>query len=223
MGFLRSIKFHFDPKKTKLIFRYLLLEFWFQEYIWSVDTNGYLQSHTNLVSEAHKVDLEVFVSEYANEKLSSYNYSHDPLAEYLQFVDNGDFSVDGVLSDFPITASEAIASREYPGCTDLSYKQAILDGVDVLDCSVQVSKDGTPFCLSSIDLLESSTVGQTSFNHLVRSIPEIQSDPGLFTFNLSWADIKGLTPDGNNPLDEDPAITITAPDLVEIVPSKFTS
>ncbi|GAU26879.1 hypothetical protein TSUD_02820 [Trifolium subterraneum] len=179
MGFLRSIKFHFDPKKTKLIFRFM--------------NENDTDPSSNHTYEAHKVDLEVFVSEYANEKLSSYNYSHDPLAEYLQFVDNGDFSVDGVLSDFPITASEAIASREYPGCTDLSYKQAILDGVDVLDCSVQVSKDGTPFCLSSIDLLESSTVGQTSFNHLVRSIPEIQSDPGLFTFNLSWADIKGLT------------------------------
>jgi hypothetical protein len=54
------------------------------------------------------------VLDFANDELSSFNYSHDPLAEYLQFVDNGDFSVDGVLSDFPITASEAIGALNIP-------------------------------------------------------------------------------------------------------------
>ncbi|KAI3923539.1 hypothetical protein MKX01_015367 [Papaver californicum] len=37
-----------------------------------------------------------------------YNYSYNPLSEYLSFVDNDDFSVDDVLSDFPITTSAAI-------------------------------------------------------------------------------------------------------------------
>jgi glycerophosphoryl diester phosphodiesterase len=85
-----------------------------KDYIWSVDASGYLHSHTSLVLEAHKIGLEVFVLDFANDELSSFNYSHDPLAEYLQFVDNGDFSVDGVLSDFPITASEAIGALNIP-------------------------------------------------------------------------------------------------------------
>ncbi|MCH79325.1 glycerophosphoryl diester phosphodiesterase family protein, partial [Trifolium medium] len=75
--------------------------------------SGYLQSHTSLVSEAHKIGLQVFVSDFANDKLSNFNCSHDPLAEYLQFVDNGDFSVDGMLSDFPITAFEAIYNHQH--------------------------------------------------------------------------------------------------------------
>ena len=32
------------------------------------------------------------------------------LAEYFSFVDNNIFSVDGVLTDFPVTASEAIGN-----------------------------------------------------------------------------------------------------------------
>ncbi|KAI5404780.1 hypothetical protein KIW84_051805 [Lathyrus oleraceus] len=161
-------------------------------YIWPIDAAGYLQPHTTLVSDAHKAGLEVDASDFANDFVSSSNYSYDPLAEYLQFIDNGDFSVDGVLTDFPITPSEAIdcfarlgtnatrrdktliiskfgASGDYPACTNLAYNNAISDGADVLDCPVQISKDGIPFCLSSIDLLDSTTVAQTSFIDLVTS------------------------------------------------------
>ncbi|MCI31604.1 glycerophosphoryl diester phosphodiesterase family protein, partial [Trifolium medium] len=55
---------------------------------------------------------------------------YDPLVEYLQFIDYGDLTVDGVLSDFPITASEAIdcfahqgtnATRRGTFCFDLQY------------------------------------------------------------------------------------------------------
>jgi glycerophosphoryl diester phosphodiesterase len=56
------------------------------------------------------------------------------------------------VSDKTLIISKHGASGDYAGCTDLAYKKAILDGVDVLDCSVQMSKDGTPFCLSSINL-----------------------------------------------------------------------
>ncbi|KAJ6423760.1 hypothetical protein OIU84_024686 [Salix udensis] len=119
-----------------------------KNYIWPTDASGYLQPHTSIVSDAHKAGLEVFVSEFYNDVPLSYNYSYDPVAEYLNFVDNGDFSVDGVLSDFPITPSAAIdcfsglgknatpqvsfsviskngASGDYPGCTDLAYQNAI--------------------------------------------------------------------------------------------------
>ncbi|XP_061375656.1 glycerophosphodiester phosphodiesterase GDPDL3-like [Gastrolobium bilobum] len=249
VGFLRGIAARFNPKITKLVFRFmgqddiepstnqtygsLLKNLTFiktfssgilvpKGYIWPVDASLYLQPHTSLVSDAHKVGLEVFASEFTNDVPFSYNYSYDPLAEYLQFIDNGDFSVDGVLSEFPITPSEAVgcfahlgtnatktdktlviskygASGDYPPCTDLAYKHAVLDGVDVLDCPVQISKDGTPFCLNSIDLLESTTVAQSSFSKDAMTIPEIKSGSGIFTFNLTWDDIKGLTPSILNP------------------------
>ncbi|KAG5064752.1 hypothetical protein GLYMA_02G296400v4 [Glycine max] len=249
VGFLRSIASRFNPKTTKLVFRFmglsdvdpstnrtygsLLQNLTFiktfasgilvpKGYIWPVDATLYLQSHTSLVSDAHKAGLEVFASDFVNDVPFSFNYSYDPLAEYLQFVDNGDFSVDGVLSDFPITPFEAIgcfahlgtnatkkdktlviskygASGDYPACTDLAYNKAISDGVDVLDCPVQMSKDGTPFCLNSIDLIESTTVAQSSFSKFAMTIPEIKSGIGIFAFNLTWNDIKSLTPSILNP------------------------
>lgn len=135
VGFLRSITTRINSKVTKLFFRFmgksdidpstnqtyesLLKNLTFiktfasgiivpKEYIWPVDTTLYLQPHTSVVSDAHKAGLEVFASGFVNDLPISYNYSYDPLAEYLQFINNGDFSVDGVLSDFPITPSEAV-------------------------------------------------------------------------------------------------------------------
>lgn len=137
VGFLRSITSRFNPKTTKLIYRFLeedtidpsvnqtygslkknltfiktfasgiLVP---KGYIWPVDASLYLQPHTSLVSDAHKVGLEVFASNFVNDVPFSFNYSYDPVAEYLQFIDNGDFSVDGVLSDFPITPSAAVGT-----------------------------------------------------------------------------------------------------------------
>ncbi|XP_027340007.1 glycerophosphodiester phosphodiesterase GDPDL3-like isoform X1 [Abrus precatorius] len=244
-GFLRSIKAHFNPRTTKLVFMFLgqdevdpstnnktygslLKNLTFiktfasgiivpKGYIWPVDPSFYLLPHTSLVSDAHKVGLEVFASDFANDISISFNYSYDPVAEYLNFIDNGNFSVDGVLSDFPLTPSEAIdcfahiganaskkvntlviskygASGDYPPCTDLAYEKAISDGADVLDCPVQMSKDGIPFCLSSVDLLESTIDALSSFSNFSTQIPEIKPGSGIFTFNLKWDDIKSLTP-----------------------------
>lgn len=53
------------------------------------------------------------------------------------------------------------ASGVYPGCTDLAYKQAVDDGADIIDCSVQMSKDGVAFCLDSPDLSVSTTAMPT--------------------------------------------------------------
>ena len=77
-------------------------------YIWPVDKDHYLQPATTLVKDAHGLDLEVYAFKFANDFISSYNYSYDPSAEYLQFIDSSDFSVDGFLTDFPSTASAAI-------------------------------------------------------------------------------------------------------------------
>ncbi|XP_020204465.1 glycerophosphodiester phosphodiesterase GDPDL4 isoform X1 [Cajanus cajan] len=249
-GFLRSISAHINPRITKLVFSFLekddvdpstnqtygsLLKNLTsiktfasgilvpKGYIWPVDpTSLYLLPHTSLVSDAHKAGLEVFAADFLNDVPISYNYSHDPVAECLNFIDNRNFSVDGVLSDFPLTPSEAIdcfahmglnapkkvntlviskygASGDYPPCTDLAYEKAISDGVDILDCPVQMAKDGIPFCLSSIDLIESTNVVRSSFSKLGKIIPEIKSSNGIYTFDLAWNDIKSLTPSMLNP------------------------
>jgi len=140
VNFLRGISSRFNQNTTKLVFRFmakedvepstnqtyesLLSNLTFiktfasgilvpKGYIWPVDSSLYLLPHTSLVSDAHKAGLEVFGSDFVNDVPSSFNYSYDPLAEYLQFIDNGDFSIDGVLSDFPVTPFEAIGKFVY--------------------------------------------------------------------------------------------------------------
>lgn len=79
-----------------------------KRYIWPVSPDNYLQPYTSVVDDAHKAGLEIYAADFGNDFTFSYNHSYDPLAEYLSFVDNGVFSVDGVLTDFPITPSAAI-------------------------------------------------------------------------------------------------------------------
>lgn len=140
IGFLKGLNGKLRKGKTKLIFQFLeadstepstkqkystILENLSsikgfaagilvpKEYIWPVSKDGYLQPHTTLVADAHKQGLEVFASGFANDNPGSYNYSYDPSTEYLQFIGNPDFSVDGVLTDFPSTASGAIGKIFY--------------------------------------------------------------------------------------------------------------
>ncbi|KAJ0984392.1 hypothetical protein J5N97_002748 [Dioscorea zingiberensis] len=174
-----------------------------KEYIWPVDENLYLKPATTLVLDAHKLGLEVYAYGFANDAPASYNYSYDPSAEYLQFIDNSDFSVDGVLTDFPSTASAAIdkpliishngASGVYAGSTDLAYQQAVNDGADIIDCSVQMTKDGVAFCLDSADISKTTTA-MTSFMTRAAVIPEIQKDNGIYSFDLTWSEIESLKP-----------------------------
>ncbi|KAF4384473.1 hypothetical protein G4B88_007110 [Cannabis sativa] len=245
MAFLNNIKQKINTTVTKLVFRFpaqnevdpssnRTYDFFLRNlkliktfasgiivpksYIWPTNTKSYLLPHTSLVLDAHKEGLEVYASEFMNDVPLSYNYSHDPVAEYLNFFDNGKFSVDGVLSDFPITPSAAIecfahlgnnatkqakplviskcgASGDYPGCTDKAYAKAINDGVDVLDCPVQLSKDGIPFCLTSINLLSSTNVANSSFSNFKMSVPQIiENGTGIFSFNLTWDDVQKLKP-----------------------------
>lgn len=93
------------------------------------------------------------------------------------------------------------ASGDYPACTDLAYKKAKSDGADVLDCPVQMSKDGIPFCLNSIDLMESTTVAESNFRNLTTTIPEIKYGSGIYTFSLTWNEIKTLTRKLNDVLE----------------------
>ncbi|KAF6985805.1 hypothetical protein CFC21_003620 [Triticum aestivum] len=80
-----------------------------KQFIWPQNKDMYLEPSTSLVKDAHALGLEVYASGFANDDpCMSYNYSYDPSAEILQFIDNSDFSVDGVLTDNPPTASGAI-------------------------------------------------------------------------------------------------------------------
>jgi glycerophosphoryl diester phosphodiesterase len=97
-----------------------------------------------------------------------------------------------VSVDFLVITKDG-ASGDYPGCTDLAYKKAIKDGADVIDCSVQLSSDGTPFCLSSIDLGNSTTVSLTAFRNRSTTVPELGSLGAIYTFSLTWAEIQTLT------------------------------
>lgn len=253
IGFLKSIATKVDKARIKLIFKFeepeavepttnqtyskilsniaaikpfasgILVP---KTYIWPVNKDKYLSPSTNLVMDAHKEGLEVYAYGFANDLPGSYNYSYDPTLEYLQFIDNGQFSVDGMLTDFPITASEAIAclahnknssqnhkgkaliishngaSGDYTGCTDLAYEKAVMDGADIIDCSVQMSKDGVAFCLDTADLLGDTTAIST-FMSRSSSVPEIQPNNGIFSFDLTWDEIKTLKPQLVSPLQSD--------------------
>ncbi|KAM7268752.1 hypothetical protein ACFE04_010918 [Oxalis oulophora] len=213
-----------------------------KELIYPVDENQYLLPPTNLVNDAHKQGLEVYASGFANDMIGSHNYSYDPTAEYLQFIDNSKFAVDGFLTDFCPTASETIgefclcyrrvrlislllianlmeyfsfaacfannntkkqdetlvithngASGIYPPSTDLAYQKAIDDGADIIDCSVQMSKDGIAFCSDSADLM-GSTTAMTMFMDRSTSVPEIQPKNGIFSFDLTWNEIQTVKP-----------------------------
>uniref|UniRef100_A0A6N2MQM7 glycerophosphodiester phosphodiesterase n=1 Tax=Salix viminalis TaxID=40686 RepID=A0A6N2MQM7_SALVM len=194
-----------------------------KDYIWPVNAANYLDAPTSLVNDAHKLGLEVYASGFANDFTTSYNYSYDPSAEYLQFIDNSQFSVDGLITDFPPTASEAVACfAQYPdikptkgqaliithngasgvnaGSTDLAYQQALEDGADIIDCSVQMSKDGVAFCLDSVDVTGDTTAA-AAFMSLSTTIPEIQQPAGIFSFDLLWSDIQTLQPQLTSPFE----------------------
>ncbi|KAL7103385.1 hypothetical protein ACP275_08G175900 [Erythranthe tilingii] len=249
VGFLRSIASRFRTGPTKLVFQFMqpddvepttnqtygsllnnltLIRTFAsgiivpKSYILPVGKDQYLQNSTSLVVDAHKAGLEVFASTFANDAGFAYDYSYDPVNEYLSFIDNGKFSVDGVLSDFPITPSEIIdcfahmgkndtvqsnilvisnegASGDYPGCTDKAYDKAVSDGVDILDCPVQMSNDGVPFCLGSINLRERTNAAQSDFSNLAITNPDLNIEDGIFAYNLTWAQIQTLIPAISNP------------------------
>lgn len=72
-----------------------------KEFIYPVTPKNYLEAPTTLVADAHKQGLEVYAKGFSNDVQIPYNYSMDPTAEIQQFVDNSQFSVDGVVTDFP--------------------------------------------------------------------------------------------------------------------------
>ncbi|XP_050378151.1 glycerophosphodiester phosphodiesterase GDPDL6-like [Argentina anserina] len=228
-----------------------------KEFIYPITATNYLDAPTTLVADAHKEGLEVYAKGFTNDILIPYNYSMDPTAEIQQFVDNNDqFSVDGVVTDFPPTASEAIscfshnkggkpyqgspliitrngASGNYPGCTDLAYQAAIDEGTDIIDCSVQMSSDGVAFCLDAIDL-NSGTNALSQFMDKSETIPELQPEAGVFSFQLKWEEIQSLKPQiqspfgtkenlYRNPANKDVGKLVTLTEFLELAKKKATT
>lgn len=251
IGFLRAIGPKVGRARTKIIFKFLgqdmvepttnktygsllkelpmIKSFAFgilvpKEYIWPINDARYLEPATTLVPDAHRAGLAVYASGFANDNFLSYNYSYDPAREYKQFVENSQFSVDGVLTDFPSTASEAIgclpqdrnatrevqtlivshngASGDLPGATDLAFQKAIDDGADIIDCSVQMSKDGVAFCSDRADIIRTTTAA-TLYMDKTRNVPDVQPEDGVFSFDLTWAEIQALQPQMESPYDGD--------------------
>uniref|UniRef100_A0A2C9UMM8 glycerophosphodiester phosphodiesterase n=1 Tax=Manihot esculenta TaxID=3983 RepID=A0A2C9UMM8_MANES len=179
-----------------------------KDYIWPVNKAKYLEDPTTLVPDAHELGLQVYATGFANDFLNVFNYSYDPIAEYLNFIDAPQFSVDGVITDFANTAASAIdkpliishngASGIYSNCTDLAYEEALTDGADIIDCKVQMTKDGMAFCMGSADLAGETTAVAT-FQTRVATIPEIQVRPGIFSFDLTWSEVQTLKPQLGSP------------------------
>ncbi|KAL1566982.1 glycerophosphodiester phosphodiesterase [Salvia divinorum] len=249
VGFLRSIASRFRTGPTKLVFQFLepdqmepttnqtyaslLTNLTFiktfsagiilpKKYIIPFDNSLYLQQPKSIVTDAHAAGLQVFGYNFVNDAILPYNYSYDPVAEYLAFIDNSEFSVDGVISDFPMTASASIdcyshmskndsvkenvlvisnegASGDYPGCTEKAYEKAVSDGADILDCPVQITSEGIPFCLGSINLRDRTTASQSDFINRAADNPQLGIDKGIFTYNLTWTEINTLRPAIYNP------------------------
>lgn len=75
----------------------------------SAEFGYYVDGASTLVQDAHRAHLEIFVYEFANDDFpSSYNYSFDPVLDALSYIGDS-FQIDGFLTDFPTTASEAIS------------------------------------------------------------------------------------------------------------------
>ncbi|KAL4580027.1 hypothetical protein LXL04_016201 [Taraxacum kok-saghyz] len=177
-------------------------------------------SMKNFVIDASKHNL---ISRSGEDRaLNQSKICYDPVEEYLYFVDNGRFSVDGVVSDNPVTPSAAFtcfshigknhsqpekllimsfegASGEFPGCTDSAYKKAVSDGADIIDCPVQMTSDGVPICLGDINLIDKTTISQSQFSNLSSTIPELHSGNGIYAFKLTWNQIKSLKPAISDP------------------------
>lgn len=94
----------------------------------------------------------------------------------------------------PTIISHNGASGDFPGCTMLSYAAAVKDGADYIDCSVQITSDGVLICREFPDLVQSTNVFTNSvlYSTYLATYPAIQSAQGVFTFDMSWANVSTL-------------------------------
>lgn len=208
-----------------------------KEYIWPVDnTTRYLGTESTLITDAHTAGLAIYASGFINDPpLPVYNYSFDSVREYLQYIPSTLSNVDGFVTDFPDTASEALAcfrstptarvagakpwvishngdSGNFPGCTLLSYEGAVRGGASHIDCPVQMTSDGVPICRESPNLLISTDVASHSnLSPRISTISQLQGK-GLYSFNMTWAETQTLkatmySPESDHGVKRNPAYT----------------
>lgn len=84
------------------------------------------------------------------------------------------------------------ASGDYAGATDLAYQKAVDDGADIIDCNVQLTKDGVAFCQNSPDLKFTTTAGSQLLDRVSQIAEVNDGQPGIFSFELTWEEIKAL-------------------------------
>ncbi|KAF2573981.1 hypothetical protein F2Q70_00005395 [Brassica cretica] len=189
IGFLKSIGRDAVMSKTKLIF-----EFKDPEAMEPTTNKKYSEILQNLAA------IKAFASGVLVPK--GYIWPIDS-AKYLKpattlVADAHKAGLEVYASGHALVITHNGASGDYPGCTDLAYQKAVEDGADVIDCSVQMSKDGIAFCHDSADLT-ASTTAMATFMSRATSVPEIQPTNGVFSFDLTWAEIQSLKPQIQSP------------------------
>ncbi|PRQ54810.1 putative glycerophosphodiester phosphodiesterase [Rosa chinensis] len=96
-----------------------------------------------------------------------------------------------------------------------------------------MSSDGVAFCLDSIDL-NSGTNALTQFMTKSETIPELQPEAGVFSFQFTWEEIQSLktqlqSPYGTkenvyrNPANKDAGKLVTLNEFLEFAKEKATS
>ena len=94
----------------------------------------------------------------------------------------------------PTVISHNGASGDFPGCTLSAYTAAVEEGADYIDCTVQITSDGVLICREDPDLVKSTNVfsNQVLYQTYVTTYSELQAAQGVFTFDISWANISTL-------------------------------
>lgn len=128
-----------------------------KSFIYSINQKTmYLEPPTTLVTDAHKEGLEVYASGFANDVFTSHNYTYEPTAEYQKFIDNSQFAVDGFLTDFPPTASEAI------GKITFFHSLSTCHVMSLNFLTMYLTSDSNPQCFSGCSMLCTKQRYQTS-------------------------------------------------------------
>lgn len=118
-------------------------------------------------------------------------YYHDVICNFIIIILSTYPPYTNVEDTRPLIITHNGASGVFAGSTDLAYQEAIKDAADIIDCSVQMSKDGVAFCMHSADLSPHTTAA-TAFVSKSSTVHEIQNKSGIFSFELSWSEIQTL-------------------------------
>ncbi|KAK4386928.1 Glycerophosphodiester phosphodiesterase GDPDL4 [Sesamum angolense] len=168
VGFLRSIVSRFRTGPTKLVFQFL-----------GPDD---VEPTTNTTYGTLLNNL-TFIKTFASGILVP---NYDPVVEYLNFIDNGKFSVDGVLSDFPITPSETIDCFSHIGKNDTVQSNILVISSEGASGTILV------VLIRLMRKLDRTDVAQSDFSNLATDNPDLNILNGIFTYNLTWSQIQTL-------------------------------